>query len=362
MAYKYTAEQATTTLRDVSFQVGRTGVITPVAELEPVLLAGSTVSRATLHNFDDAKRKGVRIGDRVVIEKAGEVIPAVVGVLTATRTGAERELTPPTHCPACAQLLAWEGIFLRCTNSACPAQVKRRLQHFAHRGAMDIQGLGEALVEQLVEAGLVKDFPDLYQLQKKQLLALERMGEKSAQNLIEALESSKHREAWRLLFGLGILHVGVEAARSLMQHFTDLDALAKATREQLEAVPDVGEVMATSLLAWFADSQNQTRMQSLKELGLTWSAPQPSGLRHTPWAGKTFVLTGTLSKPRDYFANHIRRCGGSVSSSVSKKTDYVLAGTEAGSKLEKAQQLGVTVLDEASFRRLAEEAGAALEP
>jgi DNA ligase (NAD+) len=361
MAYKYAAEQATTTLRDVSFQVGRTGVITPVAELEPVLLAGSTVARATLHNFDDLKRKGVRLGDSVVLEKAGEVIPAVVSVVLAARTGTEREIIPPAHCPSCAGPLTWEGIFLRCPNLQCPAQVKRRIQHFAHRGAMDIQGLGEALADQLVEAQLVRDVTDLYALTLESLLKLERMGGKSATNLLSALEMSKTREPWRLLFGLGILHVGAEGARSLLHHFHNLEALAQANVEQLRAVPDVGEVMANSLRTWFDDPLNQNRLTQLKASGLNFQNTAPQIPRSTGFLGKTFVITGTLSKPRDYFADCIRDRGGSVSSSVSKKTDYLLAGTEAGSKLDKARNLGVTILDETAFRKLAEAIGSPLE-
>lgn len=354
IAYKYAAEQAVTRLHAVTFQVGRTGVITPVAELEPTLLAGSTVSRATLHNFDEIKRKDIRIGDLVTIEKAGEVIPAVVKVETDQRTGSEHVIEPPAVCPACQATLSWEGLFLRCTNPDCSAQIKRKLQHFAHRGAMDIEGLGEALVDQLVEAKLVNDIADLYTLTYDQLLTLERMAEKSANNLIAALSASKSRELWRLIFGLGILHVGAGAARQLEQHFPDLDALAAANVDQLQSIPEIGEIVAASITAYFAKPENRERIEKLRTHGLNFKAPERAPVVDTALRGKTVVITGTLSQPREHFEEIIRKAGGKVSSSISKKTNYLLAGTEAGSKLTKAQELGVPIIDENAFSKLAE--------
>lgn len=354
MAYKYAAEQAVTKLNGVTFQVGRTGVITPVAELEPTLLAGSTVARATLHNFDEVKRKDIRIGDQVAIEKAGEVIPAVVRVLTEQRTGAEQVIEPPTTCPACNQPLAWEGLFLRCTNPDCSAQIKRKLQHFAHRGAMDIEGLGEALVDQLVEAKLVRDIADIYTLTEEQLLTLDRMAEKSARNLLAGIEASKSRDLWRLIFGLGILHVGAGAARQLQNHFTDLDALAAATVEQLLTIDEVGDIVAASIVDYFSKPENRDRLEKLRAHGLNLKAPDRAPIVDTPLRDKTLVITGTLSQPREHYEEIIRRLGGKVSSSVSKKTHYLLAGTDAGSKLTKAQKLSVPILDEEAFTKLAE--------
>lgn len=354
IAYKYAAEQAVTRLHAVTFQVGRTGVITPVAELEPTLLAGSTVSRATLHNFDEIKRKDIRLGDLVTIEKAGEVIPAVVKVETDQRTGSEHVIEPPTACPACQATLSWDGLFLRCTNIDCSAQIKRKLQHFAHRGAMDIEGLGEALVDQLVEAKLVNDIADLYTLTYDQLLTLERMAEKSANNLIAALNASKSRELWRLIFGLGILHVGAGAARQLEQHFPDLDALAAANVDQLQSIPEIGEIVAASITAYFAKPENRERLEKLRSHGLNFKAAERAPIADTALRGKTVVITGTLSQPREHFEQIIRQAGGKVSSSISKKTNYLLAGTEAGSKLTKAQELGVPIIDEIAFSKLAQ--------
>jgi DNA ligase (NAD+) len=346
IAYKYAAAQAVTRLRDVTFQVGRTGVITPVAELEPVLLAGSTISRATLHNFDEIKRKDIRIGDSVVIEKAGEVIPAVVEVVTRERTGREKKIEPPQECPACGKKPQWEGIFLRCSNPHCAAQRRKRIQHFAHRGAMDIEGLGEALVEQLVDKELVEDIADIYDLKLEQLLELERMGEKSAANLLEAIQKSKQQDLWRLIFGLGILHIGEGAARELARHFGSIDKLAKATQEELEEIPEIGEVMARSLIEYFADETNVKRLERLRRAGLNFKAPEKKTVAVSAITGKTFVITGSLSRPRDEIADFIREHGGKVAGSVSKKTDYLVVGEDAGSKLEQAKKLGVAILSE----------------
>ena len=347
IAYKYSAEKAVTTLENVTFQVGRTGVITPVAELKPVLLAGTTVARATLHNFEEIKRKDIRIGDHVNVEKAGEVIPAVLGAVIEARTGKERVIEPPRQCPACETELGWDGIFLRCPNPSCPAQTQRRIQHFAQRGAMDIDGMGESLVEQLVEAKLAKDPADLYQLKLEQLSDLERMAEKSARNVLAGIESSKKADLWRLIFGLGILHVGAGAARALAGHFGSLDAIEKAGEEELYAVRDIGEVVAKSIKTWFSKEENRELLRRLREAGVNMKAQQaasrPGGANLD---GQTFVLTGTLSEPREDIKERIIAAGGKVSSSVSKKTDYVVAGENAGSKLDDAQRLGIAILNE----------------
>jgi DNA ligase (NAD+) len=355
IAYKYSAEKAVTTLENVTFQVGRTGTITPVAELKPVLLAGTTVARATLHNFEEIKRKDIRLGDHVNVEKAGEVIPAVLGAVIEARTGREKAIEPPRDCPACGTKLGWEGIFLRCPNPSCSAHTQRRLQHFAQRGAMDIDGLGESLVEQLVAAHLVKDPADLYLLTLEQLSGLDRMAEKSARNVLAGIEASKHGDLWRLIFGLGILHVGAGSARALARHFSSLEKLAAATEEDLLAIHDIGEVVARSIVTWFADGENRDLLQRLHQSGVRREAtPTAAASGGTELAGKTFVLTGTLSVPRETIAERIRAAGGKVAGSVSKKTDYVVAGENAGSKLADAERLGVKVLREADFAELAE--------
>jgi DNA ligase (NAD+) len=355
IAYKYSAEKAVTTLEGVTFQVGRTGVITPVAALKPVLLAGTTVKRATLHNFEEITRKDIRIGDHVTVEKAGEVIPAVLGAVVEARTGKEQAIEPPKKCPACETELGFEGIFLRCPNPSCPAQTQRRIQHFAQRGAMDIDGMGESLVEQLVEAKLATNPADLYDLNLEQLSGLERMAEKSARNVLAGIESSKKADLWRLLFGLGILHVGAGAARALASHFGSVDALEKATEEELFQVRDIGEVVAKSILTWFSHEDNRVLLRRLREAGVNLRAQQVAARSGgTKLAGKTFVLTGTLSEPREDIKERIIAAGGKVSSSVSKKTDYVVAGENAGSKLDDAQRLGVKILKERELAELAE--------
>ena len=351
MAYKYSAERARTKLNGVTFQVGRTGAITPVAELEPVLVAGSTVARATLHNFEEVKRKGVLKGDHVWIEKAGEVIPAVVAVDTEARTGAEEEIVPPTHCPDCQTELAWDGIFLRCPNIECPAQRKRRLRHFAQRGAMDIERLGESLVDQLVDKELAKDPADFYALTAPQLQELERMAEKSAQNVIEGIDASRKRPLGRFLFGLGILHVGATSAHDLAVHFGTLEALAAAAEEEIESVPNIGKIVAKSVHDWFRKPEHLALLEKFRANGVSPS-PEEAGNADGPLAGKTLVLTGTMSIPREEAAAMIRAAGGKVASSVSAKTDYLVAGESAGSKLPQAKKHNVTVLDEAGFREL----------
>ncbi|MEI7728055.1 MAG: NAD-dependent DNA ligase LigA [Verrucomicrobiota bacterium] len=360
MAYKYAAEQATTRLKAITIQVGRTGALTPVAELEPVFLAGSTVARATLHNEEELRRKDIRVGDLVVIEKAGEVIPAVVRVLTEKRTGSESDFIFPKTCPECGskatrgttageELVVW-----RCPNPDCPAQLCGRVEHWCARGAMDIEGGGEVLAAQLVRSNLVRDVADIYTLTEEKLLTLERMGEKSARNFLAGVTASKARDLWRLLFGLGILHVGAGVAKSLGRHFPTLDAILQAGANQLLEADDIGDVIALSIVQWSGDSRNRELVERLRQEGLNFKSElyrpaAPAG----PFAGKTFVLTGTLpTMTREQATAKIEALGGKVSGSVSKKTTYVLAGAEAGSKLEKAQQLGVRILDEAEFVRL----------
>jgi DNA ligase (NAD+) len=356
IAYKYSAEKAVTTLESVTFQVGRTGVITPVAELKPVLLAGSTVARATLHNFEEIKRKDIHIGDHVTVEKAGEVIPAVLGPVLEARTGKEKAIKPPTKCPVCETELGWDGIFLRCPNPSCPAQTQRKIEHFAQRGAMDIDGMGESLVEQLVDAKLVKDPADIYDLTLEKLSGLERMAEKSARNVLAGIEASKKADLWRLLFGLGILHVGAGAARALATHFGSLEKLETATEEELQGVRDIGEVVAKSIVTWFARPDNNELLRRLRKAGLNTAAQQTATRSGgTKLAGKTFVITGTLSEPREDIKERIIAAGGKVSGSVSKKTDYLVAGENAGSKLDDAQRLGVKILTEQQLAELAEE-------
>ncbi len=361
MAYKYAAEQAETKLKSITIQVGRTGALTPVAELEPVQLAGTVVKRATLHNEEDMRRKDIRVGDTVTIQKAGEIIPEVLGVVVTKRTGQEKPFQFPKTCPECQSDvsrsgLAGEAVVWRCSNPDCPAQVRGRIEHYCARGAMDIEGGGEVLVRQLVEAGLVRDVADLYKLTLAEVSGLERMGEKSAQNFLDGIEASKKQDLWRLLFGLGILHVGAGVAKSLGRQFPDLDTLRQASLDQLTASEDVGEVIAKSLFQWFGDARNQKLLERLRKAEVNFQsalhAPQAAA---GPFAGKTFVLTGTLpSMSREEAAAKIEALGGKVSGSVSKKTDYVVAGEDAGSKLEKAQKLGVKVIDEAAFLKLCE--------
>jgi DNA ligase (NAD+) len=355
IAYKYEAERVKTRLLDIAVQVGRTGVLTPVAMLEPVTVSGSTVSRATLHNEEEIARKDIRIGDRVVIEKAGEVIPAVVSVLTEARTGKEKKFRMPTICPECgSKIIKDEGqVAVRCINGQCPAQLKRRIEHFASRGAMDIEGLGEMMVEQLVNQELVRDVSDIYELTAEKMSILERMGEKSISNLLEAIESSKTRPLWRLIFGLGILHVGVSASRALADHFRGLEKLMDASADALQRISDVGEVVAQSIQQFFHEKRNRKIIERLEKLGVRPRIePRRAQTADSPFVRSTWVLTGTLSQPREEIAEMIIQRGGKISGSVSKKTNYVLAGEEAGSKLDKAKKLGVRVIDETEFRKM----------
>jgi DNA ligase (NAD+) len=362
IAYKYAAAQAETRLNGITVQVGRTGALTPVAELEPVFLAGSTISRATLHNEDYVRQKDIRIGDTVKIEKAGEVIPAVVDVVLARRTGKEVSFRFPRQCPECGSKVSRapgivegdEGVVWRCLNPDCPAQVRGRLEHWCARGAMDIEGGGEVLARQLVQNGLVRDVAELYSLKLSDVAGLERMGEKSARNFLDGVEASKQRDLWRVLYGLGILHVGAGVAKALGRGFATLDDVFAASVDQLTDCEDIGDVIAQSLVQWQGDSRNQKLIERLRKAGLnSKSALYQPKAKAGPLTGKTFVLTGTLpTLKREEAAAKIEAAGGKVSGSVSKKTDYVVAGAEAGSKLDKAQALGVKIIDEAELLRL----------
>lgn len=350
VAYKYEPEQAETTLLSISIQVGRTGVLTPVAELAPVQLAGTTVKRATLHNEDEIRRKDIRIGDKVIIEKAGEIIPAVVRVATEKRTGAERDFTMPSACPVCgSEVEKREGeVALRCINLQCPAQVKNWIAHFASRGAMEINGLGESLVEQLVDSGLVKNPAELYSLKKVEVLGLERMGEKSAENLVKGIEESKRRPFERVLFGLGIRHVGKGAAIILANEFKTIDALMAADPGRLETIRDIGPIVAKSVADYFNSPAARETIGLLRSAGVNFRQETTGSTNELE--GLTFVLTGSLeTMTREEGGEKIRSRGGKVSSGVSKNTSYLVAGENAGSKLEKAEELGVTILDEAQF-------------
>ncbi len=353
MAYKFAPEQAETLLTDIVIQVGRTGVLTPVAVLEPVLISGSTVARATLHNESEIARKDIRIGDRVIVEKAGEIIPAVVRVVTEKRRGTERAFVMPENCPSCeSPVIRISGeIAVRCGNASCASQFRRRLQHFASRGAMDIDGLGTAMVDQLVDAGLVRDLADVFLLKADQLTRLERVRAKSAANLIAAIDTAKTRPLWRFLFGLGIDHVGTSLARSLAARFPSVTALGEATTEELLAVDDVGEIVAGAITAFFASAANRDLLDRLHAAGVAPVQEAPAqasdGLSGTIW-----VLTGTLSRPRDEVAAEIRSHGGKVASSVSSKTTHLLAGADAGSKLQKAESFGIKILSENDYNAL----------
>jgi len=360
VAYKFESEKAETKLLDIQVQVGRTGALTPVAHLEPVKVAGSTVSRATLHNADEIERKDIRIGDVVVIEKAGEVIPAVVSVRKELRKGGEKKFKMPTRCPVCGSEVSREEgeVAVRCENLNCPAQLEGRIQHFASRGAMDIEGLGEVLVKQLVDRKLVRSVADLYDQRLQDLEAIERMGKKSAANVIEAIEGSKKRDLWRLIFGLGIRHVGATVARTLAGNFGSMESLSLATADELEAIHEIGPVVAGSIADFFSKKENRHVVDRLKKAGLIFETARrvsSDKRKAKAIAGKTFVLTGTLPNlKREEASEMILQAGGKVSSSVSKKTDFVLAGAEAGSKLDKARELGVRVIDEGELRKLLE--------
>jgi DNA ligase (NAD+) len=354
VAFKYPPKQATTVIRKIELGVGRTGVVTPVAVMDPVFLSGSTISHSTLHNMDEIARKDIRVGDTVVIEKAGEVIPQVVKVIDQEKRPANRRpYKMPEQCPSCQSKLVKEGeeVAWRCVNASCPAQIKRRLGHFVSRDALDIEGFGQVLVETLVDKNLIRDFADLYHLDRKTFLDLERIGEKSSQNLVAALEQSKQRPYANLLYALGIRHVGITVARLLVQSFPAVEDLEQATQEQISEISGIGPVIAESILNFFHDEENIRLIERLRKAGLQLAQPRSTGPR--PLAGKTFVFTGGLQHhTREGAEELVVALGGRASSSVSKKTDYVVAGTEPGTKYDKAQKLGVEILSEAEFEKL----------
>ncbi|WP_066265450.1 NAD-dependent DNA ligase LigA [Hydrogenophaga palleronii] len=356
VAHKYPAQEQLTTVQAIDVQVGRTGKLTPVAKLAPVFVGGVTVTNATLHNELEARRKDVRVGDTVVVRRAGDVIPEVVSVLLDKREGDPPPFTMPSHCPVCgSEAVREEGeADHRCTGGLfCAAQRKEAILHFAHRRAVEIEGLGDKLVEQLVDSGLIKTLPDLYKLGFASLAGLDRMAEKSANNIVAALEKSKQTTLPRFLFGLGIRHVGEATAKALARHFGQLDRVMDASVEALAEVDDVGPVVAQSIHTFFEQPHNREVVEQLRACGLTWEEGEPAARAPQPLAGKTFVLTGTFpTLSRDQAKDLLEAAGAKVAGSVSKKTDYVVAGTEAGSKLEKAQTLGVAVIDEAAMLAL----------
>lgn len=354
-AYKYPPEQAETTLENIDWRVGRTGVLTPTAVLTPVKLSGSVISRATLHNEDFIRTKDIRIGDRVIINKAGEIIPEVLRVVVEKRTGNEKEVEIPGVCPECGWRVERQGeeAAIRCTNPHCPALGREGLIHFVSRDAMNIDGCGPSVINALLDAGLVRDAADLYSLRKEDLLKLERMGEKSADNLLAALTESKKNELDKLLFALGIRHVGAKVARILATEFGSMEKLQQAQPEELAQIRDIGDKIAESAVTWLNVPANIDLVERLAAAGLTMTFTPPASQEDNPFFGKTLVFTGTMpTLGRAEAKTMAQDVGAKVSGSVSKKTDYVIAGAEAGSKLEKAQQLGVTVIDEAEFLRL----------
>ena len=356
IAYKFPAETARSTLRNIVIQVGKSGVFTPVAELDPVALGGSIVRRASLHNFEELQRKDLRIGDVVELEKAGEIIPQILRYIPEERPAGAKAFEIPEHCPACGNpgVKDPEGVYYRCLNTACPAQVRERLRFFASKSALDIAGMGPAIVEQLVEKELVVNPADLYTLRLDDLMSLERMGEKSATNLLQAIEASKKMPLNRLIVGLGIRHVGARIASSLAKHFGSLHALAAADQESLTQVEDVGDIIADSILSYFSVVENRLMLDRLESYGLTLAAEQKTE-ESTPGLleGKSFVVTGTLTTyTRNEIHALIEEAGGRPVSAVSKKTDYLIAGDNAGSKLTRAQSLGIPILTEAEFQAL----------
>ncbi len=356
MAYKFPAEQAVSQIRDIILSVGRTGVVTPIAVLEPVELSGTTVSRSTLHNQDEIERKDIRIGDHVIVEKGGEIIPKVVKVITEKRTGKEKKFRMPNRCPVCNSKLfqGEDEVAVRCINKSCPAQVKGSILHFASRSAMDIEGLGYVLVRQLVEKRLVRNIADIYSLKADELEALERMGEKSSQNILDGIQKSKERGLSMVMFGLGIRHVGIKVARILASKFIAMDDLMKASFEDIESIPEIGPVMAEGIVNFFKNKENREIIKSLKANGVSMQVKEKPNVE-TLLAGKTFVLTGTLENyTREQAKEKIESLGGDVNSSVSKKTDYVVVGDNPGSKCDKAKKLGVRVIGEKEFAKMIE--------
>ncbi len=372
VAHKYPAQEQLTQVEAIDIQVGRTGKLTPVARLKPVFVGGVTVTNATLHNLFELRRKRARVGDTVIVRRAGDVIPEVVGVVEGRRSTYVPNFRMPSECPVCGSTVVREPgeVDHRCTGGLfCAAQRKQALLHFAQRRAMDIEGLGDKLVDQLVDAGIVRTLPELYKLGLLKLAALDRMADKSAQNIVSALDKSKQTTLPRFLFGLGIRHVGEATAKDLAKHFGGIDRIMNATLDQLRAVPDVGPVVAQSILTFFNPEHNQHNREVVEQLlasGVSWPEHEPSAAADAaalPFAGQTFVLTGTLpTLSRDAAKDLIEAAGGKVAGSVSKKTHYVVAGTEAGSKLDKAQSLGLTILDEAGLLALLATLPAASHP
>ena len=356
VAHKYPAQEQLTTVLDIDVQVGRTGKLTPVAKLAPVFVGGVTVTNATLHNEDEARRKDVRVGDTVVVRRAGDVIPEVVSVLLDRRVPDTAIFTMPRICPVCGSSAVREDgeADYRCTGGLfCGAQRKEAILHFAQRRAVEVDGLGDKLVEQLVDANIIRILPDLYKLGLMSLANLERMADKSASNLLQALEKSKQTTLSRFVFGLGIRHVGEATAKALAMHFGKLDAIMDATEERLLTVSDVGPIVAKSLRTFFDQLHNREVVEQLRACGVTWAEGEPAAVMPKPLSGKTFVITGTLpTMSRDQTKDMLEAAGAKVAGSVSKKTDYLLAGSDAGSKLDKARELGVTVIDEAALNEL----------
>ncbi|MCY2969774.1 MAG: NAD-dependent DNA ligase LigA [Planctomycetota bacterium] len=356
VAYKFAAEQALTRLLKIELQIGRQGTLTPVAHLDPVQLAGTTVARASLHNDDNLKTKDIRVGDMVVVEKAGEIIPYIVRSEPSLRTGKEKPFVFPKVCPVCGADVVKDakGAFYRCTGTDCVAQLKRRVRSYAARSAMDIENLGEEIVEQLVDTGLVKTLADIYKLGLNQLANLERMGEQSSRNLLDGIAASKSRGLARLLTGLGLKHVGENVADVLARKFISMKAFAKATEEELAAIEGIGPERAASIRGWFANKTNQDLIESLEKAGIKMDESVSVVAASSALAGKSIVVTGTLLKyGREEIERRLRDLGAKASGSVSKKTDYLLAGEKAGSKLEKARELGVRIITEEEFEKLA---------
>lgn len=354
IAYKFPPTQATTRLLDIGINVGRTGSLNPYAILEPVSVGGVTIKQAALHNEEDVRRKDIRVGDIVIVQRAGEVIPEIVEPIVSRRTGKERIFSMPSRCPVCgAEVIKPEGEAMhRCTNAACPAQALERLKHFVTRGAMDIEGVGEKLCTALFQSGLVKDVADLYYLTQEQLLSLERMADKSVSNVLRSIEKSKDRPLPRVIFALGILHVGEETAELLASHFSNLDKLAKATREELVSVPSIGPKIADSIIVFFRQEENRRIIDKLRKAGVKLEEA-PAKLKESPLSGQEFVITGRLETfSRQEAEARIKELGGAVGSSVTRKTTYLVVGADPGSKRDKAIALGITLVTEEQFLRM----------